>query len=166
MCCSIGARNTSHAVKTLLERHLSLEDLAFYCRSQLVRVSSTYSYVDALRRTQYRTPVGPLENAVLCCELFTKLYHSNDRAVLLRVCIDMGMLLHSNGHFLISTVADRLSMFAICGRLPWKAPTDAKDPTLLDSWLTDGGKVVSPTHRPHFSPQKHFFLNVSGTHFC
>jgi hypothetical protein len=34
----------------------------------------------------------------------------------------------------------------------------------LDNRLTDGGKVVSPTHRPRFSPQKHF--SVSGTHFC
>jgi hypothetical protein len=32
---------------------------------------------------------------------------------------------------------------------------DVKDPTLLDNRLTDGGKVVSPTHRPHFTPQKH-----------
>jgi hypothetical protein len=28
----------------------------------------------------------------------------------------------------------------------------------------DGGKVVSPTHTPHFTPQKHYFY-VSGTHF-
>jgi hypothetical protein len=35
----------------------------------------------------------------------------------------------------------------------------------LDSRLTDGGKVVSPTNRPHFTPQKHYF-SVSGTHFC
>jgi hypothetical protein len=32
---------------------------------------------------------------------------------------------------------------------------DVKDPTQLDNPLTDGGKVVSPTHRPHFTPQKH-----------
>jgi hypothetical protein len=62
--------------------------------------------VDVLRRIQYRTPVGSLENAVLCCALFTKPYHSNDGAVLLRVCIAMGMLLHSNEHLQISTVAD------------------------------------------------------------
>jgi hypothetical protein len=35
----------------------------------------------------------------------------------------------------------------------------------LDSRLTDGGKVVSPTHRPHSTPQKHYF-SASGTHFC
>jgi hypothetical protein len=35
----------------------------------------------------------------------------------------------------------------------------------IDSQLTDGGKVVSPTHRPHFSPKKHYF-SVSGIHFC
>jgi hypothetical protein len=27
----------------------------------------------------------------------------------------------------------------------------------LDSRLTDGGEVVSPTHLPHFTPQKHYF---------
>jgi hypothetical protein len=35
----------------------------------------------------------------------------------------------------------------------------------LDNRLIDGGKVVSPTHRPLFTPQKYYF-NVSGTHFC
>jgi hypothetical protein len=82
-----------------------------------------YIHIDVLRRTQCRTPVGSLENAVLCCALFTKPYHSNGGAVLLRVCIAMGMLLHSNEHLQISTVADRLSMLATCGRIPWKAPT-------------------------------------------
>jgi hypothetical protein len=72
-----------------------------------------YLSVDALRRTQYRTPVGPLENAVLCCALFTKPYHSNVGAVLLRLCVAMGMLLHSNEHLQIITVTDRLSIFAI-----------------------------------------------------
>jgi hypothetical protein len=32
--------------------------------------------------------------------------------------------------------------------------------------LIDGGKVVSPTHQPHFTPQKHYYFNVSGTNFC
>jgi hypothetical protein len=43
-----------------------------------------------------------------------------------------------------------------------------KDPTLssLDTRLTDGGKGVSPTHPPHFTPQKHYYFKVSGTHFC
>jgi hypothetical protein len=30
----------------------------------------------------------------------------------------------------------------------------------------DGGKVVSLTHQPRFTPQKHYYFNVSGTHFC
>jgi hypothetical protein len=38
-------------------------------------------------------------------------------------------------------------------------------PHCLDNLLIDGGKVVSPSHRPHFTPQK-FFFNISGTHFC
>jgi hypothetical protein len=36
----------------------------------------------------------------------------------------------------------------------------------LDNRLTDGGNVVSPTHQPHFTPQKHYYFDVSGTHFC
>jgi hypothetical protein len=35
----------------------------------------------------------------------------------------------------------------------------------LDSRLTDGGKIVSPTHRPRSTAQKHY-LFASGTHFC
>jgi hypothetical protein len=34
----------------------------------------------------------------------------------------------------------------------------------LDNRIIDGGKVVSPMHQPHFTPQKHYF-NASGTHF-
>jgi hypothetical protein len=37
-------------------------------------------------------------------------------------------------------------------------------PHCLDNRLMDGGRVVGPTHRPHFAPQKHFF--VSGIHYC
>jgi hypothetical protein len=37
-------------------------------------------------------------------------------------------------------------------------------PLCLDNRLTDGGKVVSPTHPPHFTPQKHYYFYVSGTH--
>jgi hypothetical protein len=50
---------------------------------------------------------------------------------------------------------------------PIKTLWDVKDPTLwTDSRLTDGGKVVSPTHRPPRStPQKTYFFS-SGTHFC
>jgi hypothetical protein len=37
----------------------------------------------------------------------------------------------------------------------------------LDKRLIDGGKVVSPTRRPHFTPRFLFFLfKISGTHFC
>jgi hypothetical protein len=41
---------------------------------------------------------------------------------------------------------------------------DVKNLTLLDTRLTDGGRVVSPTHRPCFTPQK--YLYASGTDFC
>jgi hypothetical protein len=42
---------------------------------------------------------------------------------------------------------------------PWKpiGLWDVKDPTLSDNRLIDGGKVVSPTNQPHFTPQKHYF---------
>jgi hypothetical protein len=33
-----------------------------------------------------------------------------------------------------------------------------KIPHCTDSWLTDGGKVVSPTQLPRSTPQKHDFL--------
>jgi hypothetical protein len=35
-------------------------------------------------------------------------------------------------------------------------------PHCVDNRLTDGGKIVSPTHRPRTT---HYFL-ASGTHFC
>jgi hypothetical protein len=38
-------------------------------------------------------------------------------------------------------------------------------PHCLDSRFTDSGKVVSPTHQPRSTPQKHY-LSASGTHFC
>jgi hypothetical protein len=38
-------------------------------------------------------------------------------------------------------------------------------PHCLDNRLTDGGKFVSPTHPLHFTPQKHYYCYVSGTHF-
>jgi hypothetical protein len=36
---------------------------------------------------------------------------------------------------------------------------------LLCELLTGAGKVVTPTYRPRFIPQKHYF-SASGTHFC
>jgi hypothetical protein len=38
-------------------------------------------------------------------------------------------------------------------------------PHCLDNRLTDGGKVISPTHRPRSTPQKHYF-STSSIHFC
>jgi hypothetical protein len=38
-------------------------------------------------------------------------------------------------------------------------------PHCLDNRLTDGGKVVSLTHRPRSTPKKHYF-SASGTHYC
>jgi hypothetical protein len=40
-------------------------------------------------------------------------------------------------------------------------------PHYLDKRPIDGGKVVSPTRLPHFTPRfLHFFLKIPGTHFC
>jgi hypothetical protein len=38
-------------------------------------------------------------------------------------------------------------------------------PHCIDNRQAEGGKVVSPTHRQHFTLQKHCFFFVSGTHF-
>jgi hypothetical protein len=38
-------------------------------------------------------------------------------------------------------------------------------PHCLESRLTDGGKIVSPTRRPHSTPQTDYF-SASGIHFC
>jgi hypothetical protein len=44
-----------------------------------------------------------------------------------------------------------------------------KIPHCLDNRITDGGKVLSPKHPPHFTPQKHYFYYyyyVYDTYFC
>jgi hypothetical protein len=37
---------------------------------------------------------------------------------------------------------------------------------LFSNRLIDCGKVVSLTHQPRFTPQKHYYFNASGIHFC
>jgi hypothetical protein len=51
---------------------------------------------------------------------------------------------------------------------PWRpiGLWDVKIPRRLNNRLRDGGKVVSPTHQPHFTPQKHYYFYVSLTHSC
>jgi hypothetical protein len=39
-------------------------------------------------------------------------------------------------------------------------------PHYLDKRLIDGGKVVTPTRRPHFTSQVSLFLKIPGTYFC
>jgi hypothetical protein len=36
---------------------------------------------------------------------------------------------------------------------------DALDMPDLDNWLKDGGKVVSLTRRPRFTPQENYLIN-------
>jgi hypothetical protein len=46
---------------------------------------------------------------------------------------------------------------------PWRplGLREVEAPTFTDIWLTVGGKIVSLTHRPLFTPRK-----IPGTHFC
>jgi hypothetical protein len=46
---------------------------------------------------------------------------------------------------------------------PWRplGLREVEAPTFSDIRLTNGGKVVSPTRRPLFTPRK-----IPGTHFC
>jgi hypothetical protein len=39
-------------------------------------------------------------------------------------------------------------------------------PHCLVNRLIAGGKVVSLTHPPHFTLQKHYYFSLSGTHLC
>jgi hypothetical protein len=52
----------------------------------------------------------------------------------------------------------------LTGRAGLKGCEMLRIPYCLDSRLTDGGKAVSPTHRPSFTPRK--LISDSGTHFC
>jgi hypothetical protein len=57
------------------------------------------------------------------------------------------------------TQATEFSLIPVAGREMLKIPH------CLGKRLTDGGKVVSPTHQPRSTLQKHYF-SASGTHFC
>jgi hypothetical protein len=39
-------------------------------------------------------------------------------------------------------------------------------PHWLDNRFTDGGEVDSLTNRPRSTSQKHFFISLSGIHYC
>jgi hypothetical protein len=67
----------------------------------------------------------------------------------------MEMLLHSNEHLQISTVADRLSMFKTCERNPLKAPILTPSPGKFDA------KVVKRTGKRAWRP-KRVVLVVEG----
>jgi hypothetical protein len=118
---SRAPRQASHNASCVFTERVNKS--AYHLQSSIARGYPRYLRTKKHNPHKLMTPMWLLENAVLCCELFTKSYHSNVGAVLLRVCVDMGMLLHSNEHSQTSTVADRLAMFATCGRIPWKAPT-------------------------------------------
>jgi hypothetical protein len=50
---------------------------------------------------------------------------------------------------------------------PWRpiGLRDVEDPHCLDSWVADGGKVVTLTHQQRSTPRKHYFSDA-GTRFC
>jgi hypothetical protein len=52
---------------------------------------------------------------------------------------------------------------SITGREGLQGCEMLKSPHCIDKQLTDGGKVVSPTHRPRSTPQEHYF-SASDTH--
>jgi hypothetical protein len=54
----------------------------------------------------------------------------------------------------------------VTGRTDLQGCDMLRIPHCLDNRLIDGGKVISLTHRPLSTPQKHYFFNVSGTQFC
>jgi hypothetical protein len=53
----------------------------------------------------------------------------------------------------------------VTGRVGLQGCELLRIPHCLDSRLTDGSRVVSPTHWMRSTPQKHYF-SASGTHFC
>jgi hypothetical protein len=63
-----------------------------------------------------------------------------------------------SGNRAASTKYSKVKLF-----LSYGAPQDCEMLGIpqLDNWLTDGGKVVSPTHQPQFTTQIHYF-SISG----
>jgi hypothetical protein len=74
------------------------------------------------------------------------------------------MLLTSEIHTL-SVLLIKVKAFPVTGRGGLQGCEMLRTPCCLEKELTDGGKAVNPTHRPFFTPQKHYF-SASGTHFC
>jgi hypothetical protein len=66
----------------------------------------------------------------------------------------------------ISVLSKTLIYIPVIGREGLKGCEVLRIPHCLDNRLIDGGKAVSPKHRPHFTPQKHNFFNVASTLFC
>jgi hypothetical protein len=71
----------------------------------------------------------------------------------------------------VQSVASRYTDYSIPGKVkvklspfrPWRSLGlwEVEAPTFTDIRLVDGGKVVSPTRRPLFTPR-----TFPGTHFC
>jgi hypothetical protein len=64
-----------------------------------------------------------------------------------------------------TTTTTKCKVLSVTGRGGLQGCEMLRIPHCLDNWLTDGGNVVSPMHRPHFTPQKYYF-SACGNHFC
>jgi hypothetical protein len=67
-------------------------------------------------------------------------------------------------HRLILTDVIQFDVPHLCNK-NYKKSELLRIPYCLDNWLTDRGEFVSPTHRLHSTPQKHYYFYASGTHF-
>jgi hypothetical protein len=65
----------------------------------------------------------------------------------------------------LATSLKNYKTLPVAGRGDLQGCQRLRIPHCLHSRLTDGGKVVSLTHRPRSTPQKHYF-SASGIHFC
>jgi hypothetical protein len=71
-----------------------------------------------------------------------------------------------NEVFIADSVKKKVKLSPLTGLEGLQGCEMLRIPHYLDNRLTDGGKVVSPMHPPHFTLQEHYHFHVSGTHFC
>jgi hypothetical protein len=109
-----------------------------------------------------------LNNAVFKCYAESKSY----AVTVTRRFVSLGRQIKRNIHVpLILREEHRLRVNRVnincpCNRLWMPIGCEMlRIPHCLDNRLTDGGKVVSPTHWTSSTPEKHYF-SASGTHFC
>jgi hypothetical protein len=124
--------------------------LFFFFVWQLLYSSATSLSYRALGRIKQKAPLAPLLRVVASVNPFASL-PSND-------------CLHNTQHGRPwVTMATRhknileIKAISVTGLGDLLGCEMLRTPHCIDR-LTDGGKVVSPTHHPHFTPQKHYFF--------